>query len=238
MDMDLVFLGINDVGFRIYEWLCDRDEVDVLALLTESDQLEEIDRLGPDVVLSVGFDHLVPSHILNVPSEGVLNLHSSLLPYNRGKSPNVWPIIDETPVGVTLHYMDEQFDTGDIIAQRTVETDFADTAKDIHQRLETAQFELFTDIWPDIVSGNIETTPQNPNAGTYHTKQDFLELCKLDPGEEVRVEEFLHRLRALTFPPFDNAEIEIDGRNYYLDISIRPADDDREADPEGLLESY
>jgi methionyl-tRNA formyltransferase len=236
--MDIVFLGVNDVGFRIYEWLCDREQSDVLALLTERDQLEEINRLAPDFVLSVGFDHLVPSDILDVPSKGALNLHPSLLPYNRGKSPNVWPIVDETPAGVTLHYMNEQFDTGDIIAQRPVEINFADTAKDLHQRLETAQYELFTDVWSDVVSENIETTPQNQGAGTYHTKQDFLDLCKLDPDEEVHVKEFLNRLRALTFPPFDNAKIEIDGETYYVDVSIRPADEDRDADPEGLLESY
>lgn len=236
--MDLVFLGVNDVGFRIYEWLCDRDETDVLALLTERDQLKEINRMTPDVIVSVGFDHLVPPDILDVPSKGALNLHPSLLPYNRGKSPNVWPIVDGTPAGVTLHHMDEQFDTGDIVAQRTVETNFADTAENLHHRLETAQFELFTDIWPDFVSGNVETTPQNPDDGTYHTKQEFLELCELNPDEETSAEELLNRLRALTFPPFDNAKIEIDGEDYYIDVSIRPADGDRDADPEGLLESY
>jgi methionyl-tRNA formyltransferase len=236
--MELVFLGVNDVGLRIYEWLCERDQADVVALLTEREQLELIQQIQPDIVLSVGFDHLVPPDVLDVPEEGALNLHPSLLPYNRGKSPNVWPLIEGTPAGVTLHYMDEQFDTGPIIAQREVETSFADTGKDLHKRLEEMQFELFTNVWPDIVAGAVEPAQQNAEAGTYHSVDEFLEACKLDPDEEIRAKDFLDRLRALTFPPFDNVTIEVDGQTYYVDVEIRPASDDADEISEGLLSSY
>jgi len=236
--MELVFLGVNDVGLRIYEWLCDREQVDVLALVTERDQLELIQEMQPDCIVSVGFDHLVPKDALDVPEQGALNLHPSLLPYNRGKSPNVWPLIEGTPAGVTLHHMDEEFDTGSIIAQQAVETDFADTGKDLHKRLEDAQFELFTEVWPDVVAGTIEAKPQDPEAGSYHSVNDFLEACELDPEEKVRVKQFLDRLRALTFPPFDNATIEVDGQTYYVDIEIRRAENQSEDKSEGLLFSY
>lgn len=236
--MDLVFLGVNDVGMRIYEWLCQRDDVDVVALLTEPDQLNLIREKNPDLILSVGFDHLVPEEILLIPPHGALNLHPSYLPHNRGKSPNVWPIIEETPAGVTLHYMDAEFDTGDIISQRKIETEFSDTGKDLHKRLEQAQFELFTEAWPKIVSGDVEATSQNSTAGNYHSKSDFVELCELDPEEELRVKDFLDRLRALTFPPFNNAYLEIDGNRYYIDIDIREEADNPEEKTEGLLSSY
>jgi len=140
--MEVAFLGVNDVGFRIYEWLCDREGVDVVALVTDRDQLDLVEREQPAFLVSVGFDHLVPTETLSIPSEGAVNLHPSLLPYNRGKSPNVWTIVDGTPAGVSLHYMDAEFDTGEAIAQRAVETDFADTGKDLHRRLEEAQFKL------------------------------------------------------------------------------------------------
>lgn len=236
--MELVFLGVNDVGLRVYEWLCDREGINVIGLITERDQLDLVQETNPEFVISVGFDYLVPPEILDIPDRGALNLHPSLLPYNRGKSPNVWPLIEGTPAGVTLHYMDEEFDTGSIIAQREVETDFADTGKDLHERLEKAQFNLFTDVWPDVVAGKIEVTPQDPEAGTYHSVDDFLEACELDPDEEVGVKEFLDRLRALTFPPFDNATIEVDGQAYYVDIEIRPASDEPDEKSEGLLSSY
>lgn len=235
--MDVIFLGVNDVGLRIYEWLCDRDSVNMVALLTEKSQLDLVHDVRPDLIVSVGFDHLVPPDILDVPSKGAINLHPALLPYNRGKSPNVWPLIEGTPAGVTLHYMDESFDTGEIISQRQIETDFADTGKQLHSRLENAQYDLFTEVWPDIQSGRIDTMPQDSGQGSYHTTDDFLELCEIDPDEEVRTKEFLDRLRALTFPPFDNARIEIGDETYYIDIEIR-RDDENEPDMDGLLSSY
>lgn len=233
--MDLVFLGVNDIGMRIYEWLCDRDSVDVLALLTEEDQLDLVPELEPDLLLSVGFDYLVPSEILSVPDRGAINLHPSLLPHNRGKSPNVWPIVDGTPAGVTIHYMDSEFDTGDIIAQREVEFDFSDTGKDLHRRLEDAQYDLFEDVWPEVERGEVNAQPQSDERGSYHSTDEFLELCELDPNEKVRTIDLLNRLRALTFPPFDNAKLNVDGETYYIEVNVtRGSREDRE----GLLSSY
>lgn len=235
--MDVVFLGVNDIGMRIYEWLCRRDGVSVEALLTERQQLELVGTVNPDIIVSVGFDHLVPAEILEIPDKGAINLHPSLLPHNRGKSPNVWPIVEGTPAGVTLHYMDEEFDTGDVISQREVKVDFSDTGKDLHRRLEDEQYDLFTSVWPGIEVDEIETSNQDTNVGRYHSKDDFLELCELDPEEELETKELLDRLRGLTFPPFENACIEIDGETFYVEVDIRHATESEE-EVEGLLSSY
>lgn len=236
--MEVVFLGVNDIGMRIYEWLCQRDSLTVTALLTEPDQLGIVKQTAPDYIVSVGFDHLVPQEILEIPSESALNLHPSYLPHNRGKSPNVWPLVEDTPAGVTLHSMDAEFDTGAILVQRRVETEFSDTGKQLHERLEDAQFELFTDVWPEIESGEVEYIPQDDTAGDYHSKADFVELCELDPDEELSVKTLLDRLRALTFPPFDNAYLDIDGERYYVDIEIRKAAEEADEKTDGLLSSY
>lgn len=219
--MQLIFLGVNDAGEQIHDWLRNRDDVTVLELIETKENLCLVKELHPDVVVSVGYDYLVPSDILSIPEKGCINLHPSFLPYNRGKSPNVWSIVEDTPAGVTLHYMDEEFDTGEIIAQQKVETDFSDTGKDLHNRLENAQFNLFKKTWPDIETGDIETTSQSRDEGSYHSVQDFRELCEINPGETYQAKELLDILRALTFPPFNNAYIEIDGEKYYIDVSIQ-----------------
>jgi methionyl-tRNA formyltransferase len=236
--MELVFLGVNDVGMRIYEWLCDRDGIEVSALVTTESQLQLVRELEPEIVVSVGYDHLVPPDILSEPPAGCINLHPAYLPYNRGKSPNVWSIVENTPAGVTLHYMDEEFDTGEIIARREVDLSFSDTGKDLHHRLETAQFDLFTDVWPTIEAGDVETTTQSLENGEYHSVEDFQELCEIAPDEEYSAKELLDILRALTFPPFDNAYIEIEGERYYVDVDIAPAGSTGADDPEGFLTSY
>jgi len=219
-DIDVVFLGVNDAGMRVYEWLCDRSDVFVHALLTTKEQLDNIETIQPDYIISCGYGHIVPEEILAIPTEGCLNLHPSLLPFNRGANPNVWSIVDGTPAGVTLHYMDAGVDTGNVIAQRAVEKQFSDTGKTLQNRLEDAQVELFQSVWPKIVAGEAESDPQEQNAGTYHRTDEFEELCKLDPNETVEVKPFLDRLRALTYPPYNNATLEVDGETYYVEIDI------------------
>ena len=218
--IDVVFLGINDAGMRIYEWLCDREAVFVHSLLTTKDQLQIIEDIEPDYVISCGFRHIVPEEVLDAPTEGCLNLHPAYLPYNRGANPNVWSIVEGTPAGVTLHWMEPKVDTGDIIARQRIEIDFSDNGKDLYKRLEDKQVALFQEVWPDIVAGEIDEIVQDEDAGTYHRTSDFEELCELDPDEEVRVKDFLDRLRALTFPPYDNAKIEVDGETYYVEVDI------------------
>jgi methionyl-tRNA formyltransferase len=218
--IDIVFLGINDAGMRIYEWLCDRDGVFVHSLLTTEEQLQVIEDIQPDYVVSCGYRHIVPEEILDVPAEGCLNIHPAYLPYNRGANPNVWSIVEGTPTGVTLHWMDADIDTGNIIARQKVATDFSDNGKDLYEKLEEVQVILFQEVWSEIVAGEIEETEQDEDAGTHHRTGDFEELCELDPNEEVRVKDFLDRLRALTFPPYENANIEVDGETYYVEIDI------------------
>lgn len=218
--VEVVFLGINDAGMRVYEWLCDREDVFVHSLLTTKEQLRVIRNVEPDYVVSCGYRHIVPEEILDIPSEGCLNLHLSYLPYNRGGNPNVWSIVDDTPAGVTIHWMDSGIDTGDIIAREKVQVEFSDTGKDLYEKLEDAQVEIFQDVWPDILSGEVSEMSQSEDAGTSHRASEFEELCELDPEEKVRVKDFLDRLRALTFPPYNNAEIEIGGETYYIEIDI------------------
>lgn len=222
-EIEVVFLGVNDAGMRVYNWLCNRDDVFVHALLTTEEQLDSIQTLQPDYVVSCGYRHIVPEEILAVPTEGCLNLHPSLLPFNRGANPNVWSIVDGTPAGVTLHYMDAGVDTGDIIAQQKVEKQFSDTGKTLQNRLEDAQVELFTSAWEGVVTDELESETQAQDAGTYHRTTEFEELCELDPDETVRVKELLDRLRALTYPPYDNATLEVDGETYYIEVDITKA---------------
>lgn len=233
----VVFLGANNVGLEVYDWLCARESVAVLAMLTEADQLDLVDRLAPDVVVACGFTHVVPPAVLAVPEKGCLNLHPGLLPYARGYNPNVWSIVEGVPAGVTLHYMDDGVDTGPVVATREVETRFDDTGRSLYERLERAAVDLFAETWPRVEDGTVEAHEQDDALATTHYKREFGELCELDPDEEVRTRNLLDRLRALTFPPFDNARIEVDGETYYVEVSITH-EDDAEGSDHGRLSSY
>lgn len=217
----IVFLGMNDAGRRIYDWLIDHGE-NVLCLITHKSQFELIKELKPDMIISCGFRYIVPKEILVIPPKGCINIHSGYLPYNRGANPNVWSIVEGTPAGVTIHYMDEGVDTGPIIAQREIEVSFSDTAKDLYSKLGDAEFELFKQIWSKIKTGNIEPAPQRRMEGTCHKLKDFRKLCKIHLDETCTMRELLNRLRALTFPPYHNAFVEVNDERFYLRLEIYP----------------
>ncbi|HJP61090.1 MAG TPA: methionyl-tRNA formyltransferase [Gemmatimonadaceae bacterium] len=104
--------------------------------------------LGAQLILVNSYSMLIRPDVLNTPTFGAVNLHGALLPKYRGSNPLQWAIINnETETGVTLHYMDAGFDTGDIIAQAKVPILFEDTWLDVRARqMEASETLLQTQI--------------------------------------------------------------------------------------------
>lgn len=218
--MDIVFLGVNGIGWEIYEWLRGREPVSVRAMITSSDQLELMKIVEPDVAVAAGFGEIVPSEFLQIPEHGCINVHPGYLPHARGYNPNVWSIVEGQPPGVSIHFMEEDVDAGGIIARRKVESSFEDTGKTLYQRMERVAVELFKDTWPNIESNNIDPIEQDDQKATTHVKRDFIELREIDPDETFEAKELLDILRALTYPPFENAWMEVDDTRYTIEVEI------------------
>lgn len=236
--MDVAFLGMNDAGWEIYDWLCRQNGVNVLALITTKKQLELVKKLKPDLVVSSGYQYILPDEVIAVPENGCINVHPGFLPQTRGFNPNVWSIIEELPAGATIHYMDAGIDTGDVIARRRVDKSFEDTGKSVYKRIERACVDLFVDTWPDIESGSVDTISQEDGEATHHYKSEFEELCEIRPEETYEAKKLIDILRALTFPPFNNAFMEVDGERYYIEVDITPTSEADEVDRVGTLSSY
>jgi len=214
----IVFLGINEAGRRIHDWLVRHEEV--IRLITRKEELDTIEQAKPDMLISCGFRFKVPSDLLQLPPKGCINIHSSYLPFNRGANPNVWSIVEGSPAGVTIHLMDDNYDTGAIIARQKIKIDYSDNAKDVYERLEDAQYDLFIKMWGKIKAGSYSVIEQEKEEGTLHTIQDFKELCRIDLDKKYTGRELLNRLRALTFFPYDNAYVVVNGKKYYLRLEV------------------
>ena len=120
--------------------------------------------------ISYGYRHILKKDVLDVCP--FINMHISYLPWNRGADPNIWSWVEDTPKGVTIHYIDEGIDTGDIIAQRQVEMDTNETLATSYEKLQDEMVRLFKDTWPDIRAGKAPRTPQNKDAGSLHYVAD------------------------------------------------------------------
>lgn len=218
MPLRYVLFGEGALSERILHWLAARG-TPPLKHFRQSLTAEDTDFLATtqlDFGLSVGYRHKLLPPTLAACGAGVVNLHWAFLPWNRGADPNVWAIVDGTPSGATLHWMDAGIDTGPIIAQIPVTTTFADTGETLYRRLQEASFDLFTREWAAMERRG--SWPEGmPQVGTptVHRRRDLLTLN--DTPLDART---LNILRARTFPGYLGKEMVVDGRTYELTLTI------------------
>ena len=105
---------------------------------------------------------LLRPDLLAVPRQGAVNLHGGLLPEQRGANPVEWAIVrGERRGGATLHWMDDDFDTGDIIARREVPIGFADTWLDVRRKVAAAAERLLAESLPQVLAGTAPRVRQD-----------------------------------------------------------------------------
>ena len=125
-----------------------------------------------EFAVSYRYRHIIRKPVIEYLRWNVINLHVSLLPWNRGADPNLWSFLENTPKGVTIHYIDEGLDTGDIIAQKEVVFDTsAETLATAYDRLNVEILELFRSHWPLIMQSKAYRRKQ-PLGGSFHKTKD------------------------------------------------------------------
>jgi UDP-4-amino-4-deoxy-L-arabinose formyltransferase/UDP-glucuronic acid dehydrogenase (UDP-4-keto-hexauronic acid decarboxylating) len=128
-----------------------------------------IREISPEVIFSFYYRNLLSSDILMIPSAGSFNLHGSLLPAYRGRSPVNWVLVNgEERTGVTLHHMLKAPDAGDIVGQKEVRIEFEDTAYTLYQKLCVKEKELLEEVLPLIKKGIAPRVAQNLSQGSYY----------------------------------------------------------------------
>ena len=189
--------------------------------LKEPEVLAKLAAIKPDMGLSILFDYILKPELLKLFPRGVINLHPALLPYNRGQYPNVWSIVEGTPSGVTIHYIDEKIDTGDIISQIEVPATPMDTGESLYRKLELASVKLFENSWNQIRNGTAPRVQQTGAVGTYHKTRDVEHIDKIELEKSYTGRELINILRARTFPPYKGAYFEQDGKRIYLELLLK-----------------
>jgi methionyl-tRNA formyltransferase len=179
-----------------------------------------IDDMSIDYIVSVHFPYIIPPEILSIPRVGTLNLHPAYLPYNRGWNTPTWAILDQTPYGATLHWVDEGIDSGDIALQKKLEILPEDTAHSLYQRVLALELEVFSEAIPLLLRDELPRIPQNEH-GTSYRKADLSRIQKLELDESYTVREVINKLRALTTNNINEAAyFEADGIRYFVTVEI------------------
>ena len=159
-DKKLVFSPIKSLAIK--------HNIDVFQPLKIRNDFEIIKRINPDIIITCAFGQILPKELLEIPHLGCINIHASLLPKYRGAAPMQYAILEgEKETGVTLMYMDEGMDTGDMIAKITCPITQEDNIGTIHDKLSLLGRDLLAKELPNIISGNIKKEKQDNNLATY-----------------------------------------------------------------------
>lgn len=179
----------------------------------ESAYIEIIKNIQPDIIIISNFHRIVKKELIEIPKIGTFNLHSSLLPQLRGGTSIIWALKNGLKkTGVTLHYVTEGIDDGDIIKQKEVNIDFWDTQGSLYDKITIAKFEILYSFLSEILEGkNIKGIPQNHKDATYLPKRkDSDGLIDLN----CTMLQIYNHIRS--FDPWTGAYIKVNNTNIRL----------------------
>ena len=165
-----------DAGIPVYTPKTLRDgEFDVI--------LREV---APELIVVVAYGKILPKEVINFPKYGCINAHVSLLPKYRGAAPMQRAIMDgESETGVTIMYMDEGLDTGDIITAESFPITEDDDFETVHDRSAEIGAKLLSVVIDSIENGSATRTPQDDSIASYAKKVEK-EDCKIDFSSDAK----------------------------------------------------
>ncbi|WP_243289921.1 methionyl-tRNA formyltransferase [Bacillus sp. FJAT-47783] len=142
----------------------------------------------PDIIVTAAFGQILPKTLLEAPKFGCINVHASLLPELRGGAPIHYAILQgKEKTGITIMYMVEKLDAGDIISQVEVPIEETDHVGSLHDKLSDAGAKLLSKTLPNILSGNIKPIKQDEEKATfaYNIKREQEKIDWNKSGQEI-----------------------------------------------------
>lgn len=145
----------------------------------EEEFIKVYEELAPELVIVAAFGQILPKKVLDLPKYGCINVHTSLLPMYRGAAPIQWAVIDgQKYSGVTIMYMNEGLDTGDIILQEKIELAADETGGSLYDKLAAMGGDVLIKAVAQIFAGRVNRIPQEGE--TCYAKMLNKELGHID----------------------------------------------------------
>jgi methionyl-tRNA formyltransferase len=182
------------------------------ARIKDSQSIDQIRALAPDVIVVMAYGQILPGAALEIPKIACLNLHASLLPRWRGAAPIQAAIAaGDRETGMTVMYMDEGLDTGDILLQCKIDISPSETGATLHDRLTQIAPEALLESLRLLAAGNAPRDPQDKTLATYAPKLNR-EAGRINWNETAEVIE--RKIRAYNpwpgaFTDFKNRKLKI-----------------------------
>ncbi|WP_410511600.1 methionyl-tRNA formyltransferase [Paenibacillus sp. BR2-3] len=187
--------------------------------LRRQEAIDELAAYEPELIVTAAYGQILPKAVLDLPARGCVNVHGSLLPKYRGGAPIQRSVINgETVTGVTLMYMAEGLDTGDMISRVEVSIEEDDTAGTLFGKLSLAGRDLLKAEMPRLLAGPVPATPQNDSEATYAPNLKR-EDERIDWNASSR--DIYNRIRGLV--PFSGVFTEWNGETFKVWAAANPS---------------
>ena len=136
-------------------------------------EYEDVLKFEPDLIITSAYGQIVPKQILDYPKYRCINTHGSLLPAYRGGAPIQRCLINgEEKTGMTIMYMNEKMDEGDILYQKELPIDIHDTNSDLFRRLSSLALDMLLEFLPKLFEGDVHPVKQDESLATYAPNLD------------------------------------------------------------------
>ena len=136
--------------------------------LCDPQSVQQVHAFKPDLIVTAAYGQILPEAILTKPKYGCINVHASLLPKYRGGAPIHWALINgEKETGISIMYMVQEMDAGDILAQQSIPITRHDHVGRLHDRLSQLGAEMIKELIPNLISGEVTPVPQDHQQATY-----------------------------------------------------------------------
>jgi methionyl-tRNA formyltransferase len=241
--MNILIMADGDVGWEITKWLLENyiDDIYAVVTTTKNNIYDELQKKGVrsyvyeseaqlvkhlnqadkiDLGLLLWWPKIIKNNILNLAQKGFINTHPSFLPFNRGKHYNFWALVEEAPFGVSLHFVDESIDSGDLIAQSRINYNWEDNGETLYKKAAQEMVALFKRAYPEIRKLHFNRTAQNLESGSIHYAQELEEASKIELDKQYKARDLLNLLRARTFKGFSSCWFEDNEVKYEVRITI------------------
>ncbi|RLQ95791.1 methionyl-tRNA formyltransferase [Falsibacillus albus] len=156
--------------------------------IKQQSEMEKIIELKPDLIVTAAFGQILPKELLDAPKYGCINVHASLLPELRGGAPIHYSILQgKKKTGITIMYMVEKLDAGDILTQVEVPIEENDNVGSLHDKLSEAGAKLLSETLPELLEGKLESIPQDDSKATFasNIKREQEKIDWTKTGEEI-----------------------------------------------------
>lgn len=167
----------------MYKWIQREQEYNVI-LYSEPLTEDVLRNTRPTIIISYNYSHIISKRVLsyaNSINSRAINLHISMLPWNKGSNPNFWSFMENTPKGVTIHLLAPGLDSGAILYQESIIFDEkTETLRTSYDRLHALICDLFKKHWRDIIKGDYKIYEQSGN-GSYHNMKMYEDFV----GDEI-----------------------------------------------------